>query len=70
MVGILDADKKKNVNILENKFKNYKFFNIPTEDVIDKKNKIGICDKNGILKSKYIDTMKKMFEDINSILET
>lgn len=70
VVGILDSDKNKKAKDLEIKFKNYSFFNIPTEDVIDKKNKIGICDKHGILKSEYIDTMKKMFENINSILET
>lgn len=70
VLGILDSDKKKNAKDLEKKFKNYSFFNIPTEDVIDKKNKIGICDKHGILKSKYINNMKKIFENINNILET
>ena len=69
VVGILDSDKKKNAKNLEEKFKNYNFFNIPTEDIIDKKNKSGICDRHGILKSKYINNMKNMFENINSILE-
>jgi len=74
VVGILDSsDKTKEIyKELTKKFKEYKFFRIPTEDVIKKRGskKTAICDKFGELKNEYINTMQKMFEDINSILET
>lgn len=74
VVGILDSsDKTKKIyNKLSEKFEEYKFLKIPTEDVRKKRGstKTAICDKFGELKNEYIDTMQKMFEDINRILET
>ena len=74
VVGILDSsDKTKEIyKELTEKFKEYKFFRIPTEDVIKKRGskKTSICDKFGELKNEYINTMQKMFEDINRILGT
>jgi 5S rRNA maturation endonuclease (ribonuclease M5) len=74
VVGILDTDSKtqKIYNNLCKQFKDYKFFKIPTEDVREKRGikKTAICDKFGDLKNEHIDTMKKMFEEINRILET
>lgn len=74
VVGILDSDNKtkKIYNDLSKQFKDYKFFIIPTEDVRKKRGskKTTICDKFGELKNEYVNTMQKMFEDINRILET
>jgi predicted ATP-dependent endonuclease of OLD family len=74
VVGILDSndETKKIYDDLSKQFKDYKFFIIPTEDVRKKSGskKTTICDKFGELKNEHIDTMKKMFEEINRILET
>jgi len=73
VVGILDSDNKtqKIFNDISEEFKDYKYFRIPTKDVIKKRGveKTAICDKFGELKNEYIDTMKKMFEEINRIFE-
>ncbi len=73
VVGILDSSDKTNeiYNKVSEKFEEYKFLKIPTEDVREKRGskKTAICDKFGELKNEYTDTMKKMFEDINSTLE-
>lgn len=73
VVGILDSSDKtiKIYNELNEKFKEYNVFRIPTEDVRKKRGskKTTICDKFGELKNEYIDTMKKMFAEINRIFE-
>ena len=73
VVGILDSDNKtqKIYNDICKQFKDYKFFRIPTKDVIKKRGveKTAICNKFGELKDEYINTMKKMFDEINRIFE-
>jgi len=73
VVGILDSNSETQeiYNSLFEQFKNYRFFIIPAEDVREKKGvkKTSICDKFGELKNEHIDTMEKMFEEINRILE-
>ena len=72
-MGILDSDNKtqKIYNDICKQFKDYKFFRIPTKDVIKKRGveKTAICNKFGELKDEYINTMKKMFDEINRIFE-
>lgn len=69
---ILDGDRKEDKGDLGEKFPEYSFFTIPTDDVRDKGDsnksnfKEGIVNSRFELKKEYEEIMKSLIEDINN----
>lgn len=76
VAGILDGDKKEKVPELQDKFKNFKFFSIPADDVrfkkhqTEKQEKEGLLDTKNKLLNKYRDSTTALIKDVNKYLSS
>lgn len=67
--AIFDGDKKKEYNDFKEKYRDYKAWIIPADDIRDKpkqnkESKDGLLDKNNVLKDEYVNKMSNIFCDI------
>lgn len=74
VVGILDGNKKDRLKPLEDKFPEYTFFVIPTDDIRTKPARAavpevgGLLDAKGALKSEHKDAISALLDSVNKVL--
>ena len=75
VAGILDSDKQNVREKLSGQFKNYSFYNIPTNDVRTKPARPeraqveGLIDRNGDLREEFRNEIDELFRKLNVYLE-
>lgn len=69
VVGILDANKKKDVSELSSQFSKFLFKCIPADDVRTKKAINGLFDEKKKLRKEHEDSLKNLYQEINNFLK-
>ena len=71
VVAIYDGDKLEDKKNVEKNYQEYRFYNISTNDIRDKKEvqvkpaKKGITTENGIIKDEYVTEITELFSQVN-----